>query len=136
MDSSVAVAACLSSKGASRQVFDFAAVNRWELVISPWVVHEVSQNLGGNHTAEKEWLELRARTVLATDELTFEWPLVFQTAKDKPVLCTALASADVLLTLDRRDFQSVLGKSVYGLQVSTPGAFLRGEREAGRFTAS
>ena len=136
MDSSVAVAACLSSKGASRQVFDFAAVNRWELVISPWVVHEVSQNLSGNHTAEKEWLELRARTVLATDEVTFEWPLVFQAAKDKPVLCTALASADVLLTLDRRDFQSVLGKSVYGLQVSTAGAFLRGEREAGRFTAS
>jgi len=100
------------------------------------VVHEVSQNLSGNRTAEKEWLALRARTVLANDELTFEWPLVFQVAKDKPVLCTALGVADVLLTLDRRDFQSILGKSIYGLQLSTPGAFLRREREAGGFTAS
>ena len=122
--------------GRSRQIFDFAFTNGWQLVISPWVVHEVSQNLSGNGTAEKTWLALRARTVLATDELTFEWPLVFQVAKDKPLLCTALGVADVLLTLDRRDFQSILGKSVYGLQISTPGAFLRREREAGRFTAS
>ena len=53
-------------------------------------------------------------------------------AKDKPVLCTALACADVLLTLDRRDFQSLLGKSVYDLRVLTPGEFLDTERKAGR----
>ena len=52
--------------------------------------------------------------------------------KDKPVLCTALACADVLLTLDRRDFGSLLGQTVYDLLVQTPGEFLRIEREAGR----
>jgi len=56
----------------------------------------------------------------------------FHTAKDKPVLISALACADVLLTLDRRDFGALLGQKVYGLQVVTPGGFLRTEREAGR----
>ena len=52
-------------------------------------------------------------------------------AKDKPVLITALACADVLLTLDCRDFRTLLGQSVYDLRALTPGEFLRIEREAG-----
>jgi hypothetical protein len=48
------------------------------------------------------------------------------------VLVTALASADVLLTLDRRDFGPLIGQNVYGLRVRTPGEFLWEEREAGR----
>jgi len=38
----------------------------------------------------------------------------------------------VLLTLDRRDFQMLFGKNVYGLRIDTPDEFLRTEREAGR----
>ena len=41
-------------------------------------------------------------------------------------------AASDLLTLDRRDFRTLLGQSVYDLRVLTPGEFLRIEREAGR----
>ena len=56
----------------------------------------------------------------------------FDVAKDKPVLITALACADVLLTLDRRDFRTLLGQTIYDMRVLTPGEFLRIEREGGR----
>ena len=44
----------------------------------------------------------------------------------------ALGCADVLLALDRRDFGRLMGQTVYGLRVRTPGGLLREEREAGR----
>jgi len=33
--------------------------------------------------------------------------------------------ADALVTYDRADFQSLLGKSVYGLRIALPGDILR-----------
>ena len=50
----------------------------------------------------------------------------------KTILVAALGCADVLLTLDRRDFGRLIGQTVYGLRVRTPGGLLREEREAGR----
>lgn len=133
LDSSVVVAACLSPSGASRLLFDLSATHGWTLVVSPWVLREVRENLVDKPPeAARAWISLRAKAVIEDDELTFDWPLVFDVAKDKPVLCTALACADALLTLDRRDFQSLLGKSVYDLRVLTPGDFLALERAAGR----
>ncbi len=64
------------------------------------------------------------------DEFTFEWPINFAVTKDKPVLITALACADVLLTLERWDFRDLLGQTIYGLRVLTPGEFLRLERKS------
>jgi predicted nucleic acid-binding protein len=132
LDSGVVLAASLSATGASRQVFDFAVVNLWRLVVSPWVLREVRDNLA-NKPAEASgaWATLRGRVTVEGDELTFDWPLNFDVTKDKPVLITALACDDVLLTLDRRDFRSLIGQTVYGLRVLTPGEFLRAEREAG-----
>jgi predicted nucleic acid-binding protein len=133
LDSSVALAASLSGTGASRQVFDFAARQGWQLVVSPWVLREVRDNLANKPPeAARAWAALRGRVTVEGDELTFDWPLAFDVAKDKPVLITALACADVLLTLDRRDFRTLLGQSVYDLRVFTPGELLRIEREAGR----
>jgi hypothetical protein len=83
-------------------------------------------------SATRVWLDLKNQLVVEDDELTFDWPLLFHVTKDKPVLCTALACADVFLTLDRRDFGSLLGESVYDLRVLTPVAFLHAERQAGR----
>ena len=133
IDSSVALAACLSSTGGSRLIFDLAHAHGWSLIISPWVLREVRQNLitkppEATHT----WLTLRKLTILEDDELAFDWPLVFPITKDKPILCTALASADILLTLDRNDFQTLLGETVYALQILTPGQFLQHQRGAGR----
>jgi predicted nucleic acid-binding protein len=132
LDSSVAIAASLSATGASRQVFDLAARQGWSLVISPWVLREIRDNLRNRPEAARGWKSLRNSVVIETDEFVLDWPLVFDIAKDKPVLVTALACADVLLTLDRRDFGALIDSAVYGLRVRTPGGFLRQEREAGR----
>jgi predicted nucleic acid-binding protein len=133
LDTSVAIAASLSATGASREIFKLAARNMWRLQISPWVLREVQENLA-NKPPEfiRSWASLQVNTVIEPDELIFEWPIVFEASKDKPVLFTALACADVLLTLDRHDFRELLGRSVYGLQVLTPGGFLRLERNRGR----
>ena len=69
---------------------------------------------------------------VVTDELTHPWPVVFPAAKDRPVLFTAAAVADVLLTLDSADFGGVMAAGFYGLPVMRPGDFLRRERAAGR----
>jgi predicted nucleic acid-binding protein len=129
----VALAACLSKTGASRLIFELAAAQGWELVVSRWVLREMRENLADLPlSATRVWLDLRNQLVVEDDELTFDWPLLFHVTKDKPVLCTALACADVLLTLDRRDFGSLLDQSVYDLRVLTPGTFLHEERQAGR----
>jgi predicted nucleic acid-binding protein len=136
LDTSVVLAAALSETGAARQVFDLATAQRWVLVISPWVLRELRDNLADKAPlATSAWLALRQKVVVEDDELTFDWPLLFDVAKDKPILCTALACADVLLTLDRRDFRSLLGQTVYGMLVLTPGEFLRAGREEGHFGA-
>lgn len=133
LDSSVALAAALSTNGASRQMFRLAPSQGWELRVSPWVLREMEVNLAGKpKSATDTWLELREKVFVEDDVLTFEWPLIFNVTKDKPVLCTALACADVLLTLDRRDFGPLIGQTVYDLLVQTPGEFLRIERQAGR----
>ena len=101
--------------------------------LSPWVLREIQDNLADKPRAAVDaWLALRRKVIVEDDVLTFDWPLVFDVTKDKPVLCTALACADVLLTLDRRDFGSLLGQTVYDLLIQRPGEFLRIEREAGR----
>lgn len=134
LDSSVVLAACLSRTGASRLIFESAHAQGWRLVVSPWVLREVRVNLVGmENTALTEWVGLRSLLAVESDELVFDWPLHFTVAKDKPVLLAALASAEVLLTLDRRDFRDLLDTSVYGMRVLTPGSFLVGERAAGRF---
>jgi predicted nucleic acid-binding protein len=132
LDSSVAIAASLSSAGASRVVFHYAARQGWRLILSPWVLREVRDNLADKPPEfARAWVSLRRKAILEDDELTFDWPIAFEASKDKPVLFSALACADVLLTLDRRDFRDLLGQTVYGLRVLTPGEFLRIERKAG-----
>jgi predicted nucleic acid-binding protein len=133
LDSSVAIAASLSATGASREVFNHAASHGWRLLLSPWVLREVRDNLADKPPeSARAWVSLRRKAILEDDELTFDWPIAFEASKDKPVLFSALACADVLLTLDRRDFRDLLGQTVYGLRVLTPGEFLRIEREAGK----
>jgi hypothetical protein len=64
--------------------------------------------------------------------LDVDRPVIFSPAKDRPVLFTAAAWAQVLLTLDRRDFGAVMGGRFYGLDVLTSGDFLERERSGGR----
>jgi hypothetical protein len=64
--------------------------------------------------------------------VTIDKPAVFPVEKDRPILFSALASADVLPTLDRPDFSRLLGERFYGLAVMTPGMWLSRERDAER----
>lgn len=133
LDTSVVLAAAGSASGASRSIFERAEANGWALVSTPYVIEEVLRNLPDlPPAATADWARLRPGLVLMDDVLTLDRPAVFQPSKDRPILFSALAWADVLLTLDRGDFGELLGKTFYGLLVLKPGAFLERERAAGR----
>lgn len=133
LDASVVLAACGRPAGASRAVFELAPRNGWTLMTSPYVVSEVARNLPRLPAqAALDWPQLRAALVAVRDVWTMDRPAVFGPAKDRPVLFTAAAWAEVLLTHDRGDFGAVMGTGFYGLDVLTPGDFLERERAAGR----
>lgn len=134
LDSSVILAACGRPSGASHHIFDIAAQHEWRLLTSTYVITEVGKNLQVRlpPSAGSEWRQLASRLQRVADVVTFEWPTLLEAGKDRPILFTAVAFADVLLTLDRIDFGGFMTTGFYGLQVFTPGDFLRGERAAGR----
>jgi hypothetical protein len=133
LDSSVLLAASASDRGASREIFCRAAESDWLLLASPYVVEEVLANLPKlPATATGIWAGLRPNLALMDDVLTLDRAAVFEPTKDRPILFTALAWSEVLLTLDRSDFGSMLGGTFYGLSILTPGMFLERERAAGR----
>lgn len=97
----------------------------WQLLTSPYAVGEVTRNLADFPAAAAAmWLLLRNELVIVDDVLTIEKPAVFPVEKDRPILFSALATADVLLTLDRADFSRLLGTRFYGLDIMTPGSWL------------
>jgi hypothetical protein len=131
LDSSVLLAASASNRGASREVFRRAPGLGWVLLASPYVTEEVLTNLPRLAAgATTEWARLRPSLVLMDDVLTIDRVAVFEPAKDRPVLYTALAWSHVLLTLDRADFGALLGTSFYGLRILTPGMLLEREFSA------
>ncbi len=88
---------------------------------SPWVIGEVTRNLVKFPTAgTADWLRLRRQLVIVDDVVSLDRALVFPVSKDRPVLLSALASAQVLITLDREDFMGVLGAQCYGLPILLP----------------
>jgi predicted nucleic acid-binding protein len=133
LDSSALLAAAGSANGASRAVFDLQQEVGWSLLYSPYVRSEVKDNLTFLDThALSSWLALSKKLNLVDDSLVMDWPVVFSPAKDRPILFTALAYADILLTLDRGDFGPLMEIGFYGLQIMKPGDFLRRERGQGR----
>jgi hypothetical protein len=135
LDASVLLAAAGSASGSSRGVFDDAPAQGWRLLSSPWALGEVRRNLPDlPMSATQDWLRLRRQIVVADDVLVIDRPVIFAASKDRPILFSALAAADVLLTLDKADFAGVLGGSFYGLRVRLPYDFLEEERAAGRLS--
>ena len=129
------LAACGSARGASREVFRLARTHDWSLIATPYVVEEVQTNLPDLiPAASADWAKLRKELILLDDVLTLDRPAGFSPSKDRPILFSALAWADVLLTLDRGDFAELLGRSFYDLAVLKPGNFLQRERAAGRLS--
>ncbi len=133
LDSSVLLAASGSERGASREVIRRADEFNWLLLATPYVVSEVLANLSDlANTATADWALLTPNLTLMDDVLTLDKAVVFEPAKDRPILFSAFAWADVLLTLDRADFSALLGNNFYGLPILTPGMFLERERKSGR----
>ncbi len=133
LDTSVLLAACGSASGASREVFRRASTNSWVLIATPYGLEEVFRNLPDlAPSASAEWAALRPALLIMDDVLTLDRPVVFPVTKDRPVLFSALAWADILLTLDENDFGGLMDKPFYGLLVFRPGVFLQRERAAGR----
>ena len=133
LDTSVLLAASGSGKGASREIFRLASPNQWTLIATPYVVEEVRRNLPNfPASAGADWNRFRGDLLLMDDVFTVDRPAVFAPAKDRPILFSALAWSDVLLTLDRGDFETLLGSEFYGLAILTPGNFLMRERATGR----
>jgi len=133
LDTSVLLAASGSAVGASREIFCRASANGWVLVSTPYALEEVLRNLPDfPPSASAEWARRRRALLVMDDVLTLDRLAVFHAAKDRPILFSALAWADVLLTLDRGDFGGLMDKPFYGLLVFKPGVFLERERVAGR----
>lgn len=133
LDSSVILAACNSSTGASRHICEQAGSHGWELLASPYVEAEIVRNLTGRPTHwQTYWQQLRPTLFSVEDVLTLSLPVVFAASKDKPILFSAYASADVLLTLDAIDFAEILGGNFYGLAVRKPADFLMEQRRMER----
>jgi predicted nucleic acid-binding protein len=125
LDSSVLLAASGSERGASRQVIERAAGAGWVLITTPYVIDEVLANLSNlPPAATADWARVRPELALMDDVLTLDRIAVFQPAKDRPILFSALAWSDALLTLDRADFGELLGREFYGLAILTPRMFL------------
>jgi predicted nucleic acid-binding protein len=136
IDANVALAACGRPVGASRAIFDLASQNGWTLMTSAYVIAEISTNLPRlGATAVQVWRHLQGQLLAVRDVWTLDRPAVFSPAKDRPVLFTAAAWAQVLLTLDRCDFGAVMGGRFYGLDILPPGVFLERERSAGRLSS-
>jgi hypothetical protein len=66
------------------------------------------------------------------DVVSLDRPAIFAASKDRPILFTALAWTQVLLTLDKADFADLLDHTFYGLWVLLPYDFLQRERAANR----
>lgn len=132
LDSSALIAAAASATGASRAVFRESLARDWRLLTAPYALGEVARNLSAFPAeATAMWLRLRTQLELVDDVLLLDKPVVFPIQKDRPILFSALASADVLLTLDRADFGRLLGSAFYGLDIMTPGMWLA-RQNAGR----
>ncbi len=126
LDASVILAACGRDSGASRRIFDIRKHEGWALLASGYVMCEVRANIGSlGKQAVTDWRRLESDLRLVRDQYVLDWLVVFPPAKDRPVLFTALAFADALLTLDKRDFGPLMGTGFYGLEIMKPGDFLK-----------
>jgi predicted nucleic acid-binding protein len=133
LDTSVLLAACGSATGASREIFTRAHANAWELISTPYVLHEVHRNLEELPlSASTSWMMLKPALQFHDDIFTLDRPAIFQPSKDRPILFSALAWAEILLTLDEDDFGPLMRQPFYGLLVFRPGVFLESERAAHR----
>jgi hypothetical protein len=109
-------------------------MQNWELVSTDYCAEEARRNLPKvGLSAVDVWISTVAPAVeFAPVRVALDKPLVFPKAKDRPIVISALAErCKWLLTLDEKDFQGNLGHQIYGMEISSPGAFLLAQRNLG-----
>jgi predicted nucleic acid-binding protein len=123
LDANVLVSAAL--KPASR-LAELWTLDDVRLLGSPYVVAEARRNVTDAAASRLETL-IAAIVILPAEPADFDiaddpgLP-----AKDRPVLLAAIVSgADFLLTGDLSHFGPVMGRTVGGVTIELPGAFLR-----------
>lgn len=134
LDTSVLLSACGSSKGASRFIIEEAKAQGWELISAHYCREETRRNLNKLGVDAETFFtqQLDRRIDWRLDVLTSKDIIVFDKAKDRPVLISALSvKPSALLTLDRADFHDRLGNQFYGIDIRTPGEWLMEMRELG-----
>ncbi|HKK19372.1 MAG TPA: PIN domain-containing protein [Opitutales bacterium] len=134
LDTSVLLSACGSSKGASRYIIESAAEQHWQLKSAHYCREETLRNLKKLGAGAEAFFSksLDRKIDWQLNALTTDDIIVFEKAKDRPVLISALAcKPDALLTLDRADFHERLGAQFYGIAIRTPGEWLMELREQG-----
>lgn len=128
LDSSVLLAASGSATGASRLLITEAADQHWTLVSSLYCFEETRHNLPKLEKKAHADFETKVAPFVECIEtrLVVDRPVVYPVTKDRPVVAGALAGkCDALLTLDRADFQRLLGNEIYGMSILTPGDWLK-----------
>jgi hypothetical protein len=69
------------------------------MITTGYVVEEVLRNLPDfPPLVSGEWVRLRSELLLMEDVITLDRPAVFSVRKDRPILFSAFAWADMLLT--------------------------------------
>ena len=122
LDANVLFSAAWSESSRLRLLWEIEGV---ELVASEYVIEEARRNLDtAEARARLTALVERLRTVPEQPEVILPRDLTLR-EKDRPVLAAAMgARATHLLTGDRRDFGPFLGRTVAGILVLTPAAYL------------
>jgi hypothetical protein len=133
LDTTVLLAASESPLGASREIFQRAHSNDWTLITTPFVLLEVTHKLPKlSPHGVFDWKVLSRQLVITEDMAVLGGAVVRQPAKKNPILFSALAASEALLTLDEAHFGSLMQTSFYGLVILRPGIFLQQQRASGR----
>ena len=125
LDANILFTGAYSAHGISRALFGLAGIGRYSIVTSAYAADEARRNLTLKAPAVLPVFEqlLGQITVVrepscATVARMTKLPLA---AKDAPIMAAAVdASADILVTGDRRDFGHLFGKEVEKVLVLSP----------------
>ncbi len=139
IDSSVVIAAAISSRGSARELIIHGIAGRFTLILSEVVLVETERNLLRKAPGAFPAFEL-LRAALGAELADPSKALVLRVAKvielkDAPIVAAAIrAKADYLATYDRRHLLSRKDEiqDSFQVAVATPDEVLRQEKKEGR----
>lgn len=127
-DANVLFTAAISPDGVSRKLFDLAKAQECTALSSVLAIDEAQRNIRAKRpkgTEAMKAIEELLEVVPEADKALFAWAARHLPNKDAPILAAAIAaSADILVTGDRRHFGAFYGQSLQQVTILTPRAAL------------